>query len=209
MDLQFTCRHYVYKSVPKSPVLTVAIKDILIARKELDAGIAYEIVETIVENKVRLIKMNDIYNIINFDFDEQIWAFPLHQGSLNYIEKDKPFAWVRWINILWPIISILVIFIGAFSSVRNKLRKRQRQNIEAYYISINEIKEKLILMVKHEEINDLLQELNDLKTKAIDTLANNKFDSGESFNIFLALYSELKNDLNERLKEIQNEEIET
>ena len=42
--------------------------------------------------------------------------------------------------------------------------------------------------------------MKSLRSKAIKALANNKFDSGESFNIFLALYAEIKEDLNKEIK---------
>jgi len=100
----------------------------------------------------------------------------------------------------WPILSILVIFIGGLTSFRRNLKKKRKESIEKYYTSLLLIKEKSEHLDKFTDIENLLKDLGLLRSKAIEALANNKFDSGESFNIFLALYSEIKNDLNEMME---------
>ncbi len=192
---------YVYKRTPKKPILTVAMKDVLICREDLNKDVAYSIIKVLVENKMKLIKSNSVYNLLDFEFNDKVWAFPLHSGTRSYIEKDEPSMLMLWVRDLWPVISITVVFIGAFSSLRGFWRKKDKQNIESYYTSLNEIKQKTLLLDKTTDINSLLKELMTLKVKAIDTLANNKFDSSQSFNIFLALYTEVKNDLIDALKE--------
>ncbi len=190
----------VYRGKPENSILTIAIKDILICREDLDVNIAYQIPETLVEIKSHLIYLNKAYNLLDFDFDDQVLAFPLHQGTRNYLERNKPSIWMRYVNMAWPILSIFVIFIGAFTSFNRKLKKKRKENIEKYYTSLLQIREKSEHINNSGEIKDLLVELGSLKSKAIESLANNKFDSGESFNIFLALFTEIKNDLNEDLE---------
>lgn len=189
----------IYKGKPENSILTIAIKDVLIAREDLDDKIVYKIVKTIVENKSRLIQLNRIYNLIDYDFNSQSMSFPLHIGSRNYIERNKPSIWMQYVNIAWPILSIIVIFLGALTSFRRQLKKKRKENIEKYYASLLLIREKSEQIENVQEIKNLLYELGLLRSKAIEALANNKFDSGESFNIFLALYLEIKNDLNESL----------
>ncbi len=191
---------FVYSGQPEKPILTIALRDVLIANNELDAHIAYAIVETLVGKRANLIKKNNIYKLLEIDYTKEVWGFPLHEGAKNYLERNKPSVWMRWIRMMWPIISLLVVFIGAISSFRRIVRKKTKQNIGSYYISINEIKEKANSVKNAKDVSDLLIELNNIQSKAIDTLAKNKFDSSESFNLFLALSSEVKNDLNDKLK---------
>jgi len=185
----------IYKARPEKSVLTVAIKDILLTRSDLDNEIVYKITEALIENKSHLIQMNSAYNLLDFNFENQVLSFPLHEGTKNFLERNKPSIWMRYVNMAWPILSILVIFIGAFTSFNRNLKKKKKESIENYYTSLLEIREKSLHIEDKSEIQQLLNELKLLRSKAIKALANNKFDSGESFNIFLALYTEIKDDL--------------
>jgi len=190
----------VYRGKPEEPILTIAINDVLICREDLDENLVYQILETLVENKSQLVNLNSAYNLLDFDLENQELSFPLHQGTKNYLNKDKPSIYMRYVNMAWPILSILVIFIGALTTFNRKLKKQRKENIEKYYTSLLLIRERSEQIDSSEGIKKLLLELNSLKSKAIEALANNKFDSGESFNIFLALYTEIKSDLYEDLE---------
>lgn len=185
----------IYKGKPEKPIFTIAIKDMLICRNDLDDDIVYNIARTIIEKKPQLVLLNNAYTLLDFDKDQQLLSFPLHEGTKNYIERNKPSIWMQYINMAWPILSILVIFIGAFTSFNRNLKKKKKESIENYYTSLLKIRKKSFLINSRTNIEDLLDELKVLKSDAIKALANNSFDSSESFNIFLALYSEIKNDL--------------
>ena len=191
----------VYKGNPKQPILTLAIKDVLICKEELEEDLVYQIMETLIEKKSQLVFINNSYNLLDFDFEKQLLSFPLHEGTKNFLERNKPSIWMRYINMAWPILSILVIFIGAFTSFKRRLKKKNKENIENYYTSLLEIREKSSHIDSDSEIKELLNDMKLLRSRAIEALANNKFDSGESFNIFLALYTEIKNDLDEDLND--------
>lgn len=193
----------IIKGKPDNSVLTVSISDILISRSEIDNDIIYGITKTLYENRSRLIQMNSVYNLLDFNYGRQDLSFPLHEGTNNYLEREKPSIWMHYINMAWPILSILVIFIGGFTAFNRKWKKKNKESIENYYISLLDIREKSLLYTEKLKIEELLSEIKILRSKAIKALANNKFDSDKSFNIFLALYSEIKDDLVENLNEIK------
>jgi len=193
----------VYRGKPKEPILTIAINDILICREDLDEFLVYQILETLVENKSQLINLNSAYSLLDFNIENQELSFPLLEGTKNYLEKDEPSIWMRYINMAWPILSIMVIFIGALTSFNRILKWKRKENIEKYYTSLLLIKEKSEHLDEITEIEILLNDLGSLRLKAIEALAENKFNSGESFNIFLALYSEIKNDLYESMEKLK------
>lgn len=193
----------IIKGKPDNSVLTVSISDILISRSDIDNDVIYGITKTLYENKSRLIQMNSVYNLLDFNYGREDLSFPLHEGANNYLEREKPSIWMHYINMAWPILSILVIFIGGFTAFNRKWKKKNKESIENYYISLLDIREKSLLYSEKLKIEELLSEIKILRSKAIKALANNKFDSDKSFNIFLALYSEIKDDLVEHLNEIK------
>ncbi len=196
----------IIKGKPINSLLTFAINDILICREDLDEDIAYGITKTMIENKSQLSEMNSIYNLLNFDYDSQVLSFPKHKGTQKYLNRDDPPVWSRYVNMVWPIISISVVIFGVISSFRQRYKRRKKQKIESYYNTLLEIRDKSETAGNKETFIEIMKELKILRSKAMRSLANRKLDPGESFNIFLALYNEVRNDVAENIKEMRQKE---
>jgi TRAP-type uncharacterized transport system substrate-binding protein len=192
-----------YKGKPKKSILTYAINDILICRADLDEGIAYNITQTIIENKSHLSEMNPVYNLLNFDYDSQVLSFPKHKGTKKFLDRNEPPVWSKYVKMIWPLISISVVLFGIMASLRQRLKRRKKQNIEMYYNTLLEIRGKADEAVDVDSLVTLLKELKLLRSEAMKSLANKKLDSGESFNIFLALFNDTKTELIDDIKEIR------
>lgn len=202
----FVIPEYTYHGNPDKPVLTLAIKDILISKKKFNEDLAYDIIKTIAENEADLAKVDDVYNLLNFDVQRQKWAYPFHESTKKYLSKDKPSIWMGYINNILIIASIIVIIFGAASSFQTIVRKKKRYKIETYYYSLNDIRERALIQESSEGIHLLLSELNKVKAKAIHILAHNKFDSSESFDIFLILHAEIQKELKEKIEELRTDQ---
>ena len=193
----------VYKGKPKKSVLTYAINDVLICRADLEEDVAYGITQTIIENKSHLSEMNPVYNLLNFDYDSQVLSFPKHKGTKKFLSRDEPPVWSKYVKMIWPLISISVVLFGIITSLRQRLKRRKKQNIEMYYNTLLEIRGKADEAVDVDSLVTLLKELKLLRSEAMKSLANKKLDSGESFNIFLALFNDTKTELIDDIKEIR------
>ncbi len=194
---------HIYKGKPEKSILTIAIKDILIARSDLSNQIVYNIVEALNEHRSRIIQLDKIFNLLDFDFEKQVLSFPLHDGARHYLDKNEPPVWSKYVKMIWPLISISVVVFGILVSFRNRFRRRKKQNIEMYYNSLLDIRDKSEAVTDTDTLIEILKELKGLRSQAMKSLADKKLDSGESFNIFLALYNDTKNDLVENLREIR------
>ncbi len=199
----FVIPMHIYKGKPEKSILTIAIKDILIARTDLSNQIVYDIVEALTEHRSRIIQLDNNFNLLDFDYDKHVLSFPIHDGTRHYIDKNKPPLWSKYVKMIWPLISISAVLFGIFASFRNKYKRRKKQNIEMYYNSLLDIRSKSEEAIGVDNLVDILKELKAVRAEAMKSLANKKLDSGESFNIFLALYNDTKTDLIENLKEIR------
>ena len=193
----------IFKGKPDNSVLTVSINDILITRSEIHNDIIYGITKTLYNNRSRLIQMNSVYNLLDFNYDRQDLSFPLHKGALQFLDRNEPPVWSKYVKMIWPLISISVVLFGILTSFRNRFKRRKKQNIEMYYNSLLEIRSKSEEATDKGTLIDTLKELKVLRSQAMKSLADKKLDPGESFNIFLALYNDTKTDLIENLKEIR------
>lgn len=198
----------IFRGKPLRSILTVAINDILITRKDVDHNLVYNLTKTIIENKSELIQMDQTYNLLKFDYDAQVLTFPIHRGARDYLNRNEPPVWYKYVKMVWPLISISVVLFGIFASFRQRLKRRKKQNIEMYYNSLLDIREKSDSTTDPEEYTALLKEMKKLRAQAIKSLAKKRLDPGESFNIFLALYNETKGELIERIREERAREKE-
>ena len=191
----------IFHGKPVLPILTISIKDILVTRDDMPRELIHDLTQTLVENRPELIRRDPAYNLLNFNFNPQQISFPLHRGTYDYLNRDKPPVWLEYVKMAWPVISISVVFFGFLASFRQALKKRKKQQIDMYYRSLLTFKDKADSAESIQEINKMLKEARKLRSRAIKSLAEKKLDPGESFNIFLALYNEVKTDLIEHLKE--------
>ena len=116
----------IYRGKPKKSILTIAIKDILIARTDLDKQIAYNIVDVLTEHKSRIIQLDNTFNLLDFDFDKQVLSFPIHDGTRHYLDKNEPPVWSKYVKMIWPLISISVVAFGILASIRTRYRRRKK-----------------------------------------------------------------------------------
>lgn len=66
--------------------------------------------------------------------------------------------------MIWPLISISVIVFGIFVSIRQRLKRRKKQNIEMYYNTLLEIRAKADEAIDVDSFIGLLKELKTLRS---------------------------------------------
>ena len=185
-----------YAGKPDKPVLTVAIRDVLVARDDFDPEKVYEVVSTLIQNKSMLVRQNDIYNLLETNINRQNLSFPLQQGTLNYLNRDKPSIWVRYANMLWPVLSVIAIIWGAIVSIQKRLKKQLKERIDKYYSDLLHIRSKAIDEKYEGSKEDLLEKMMKIRSRAFNSLKNNKLIADDSFVIFLRLYQEIYDEIN-------------
>ncbi len=184
-----------YAGKPDEPVLTVAIHDVLVSRNDLEPEKVYEVVSTLIENKSNLVRQNDIYTQLETDISKCRMSFPLQKGTINYLNRDKPSIWVRYANMLWPVLSVLAIFWGAIVSFQKRLKKQLKERIDKYYSELLHIRGKAFDDKYEGSKEELLEKLMHIRSRAFNSLKNNKLVADDSFIIFLRLYQEILDEI--------------
>lgn len=188
-----------YRGKPEHPVLTISILDILVCRKDLDENLVYDFTESLIEKKSQLVQYDNIYSMLKLKFEENYFSFPIHDGTLAFINKDKPPIWSRYASLIWPLVSMFAILFGLIASLHNGMKQRQKLRIETYYGALLHIR-KSALKDKN-KTNNLLKSLEKIRSDAFDALSNDKLVANESFAIFLSLYSDIRQELKNNIPE--------
>jgi TRAP transporter TAXI family solute receptor len=176
-----------YTFGPDEPVLTLAVDAVLLCRKDVDAEDVYQIVDDLMKNSKILVDKNPLLSSINPKFDLGTLNFPLHEGTIRYLERDEPSFIEKHIDIIAFVSSILVAAFGIVMAFFRKMKAAKKDRIDVYYEKVLEIENKMNSVTTQSEINSILEALHLLKQDAFKALVDEKLLANESFNIFLGL----------------------
>jgi len=117
----FLIPEYVFGGKPIHPLPTLGIRDVLVCHEDFAESRVYDIVEVLSEKRTLLMQRNRNYNLLPYlDQESYHLTFPLHQGSLDYIHKDKPGFLERYADVMALFLSITVLSVGYLVSILRK-----------------------------------------------------------------------------------------
>ncbi len=186
-----------FGSKPSQPVVTIAIDAVLLCQTSIDKNTVYEITREIYKQKNILAEMDPLLSAITDQYDRNILSFPLHEGTLMYLERNKPSFLERYAEIFSVIISILIALAGAGAALIKIHNTRKKNRVDVYYRKLIEIEKKYDDDTNYTDI-EALNEIKELKKKGVQQLIDEKLSANESFNIFLNLSNTLINKIHHR-----------
>jgi TRAP transporter TAXI family solute receptor len=178
-----------YIKKPGKPVLTVAVEAVLLTREGVNKNDIYEMVQAIYGNVQNLANRNELLLMINEKFDPRRLNFPLHEGTINYLERNQPSFFERYAELIGVIFSIAIVLYGAGVSMQQQLKRKRKDRIDVYYNKVLEI-EMSLEKGTLKDLGQAVRELNELKRHAFHQLINEKLAANESFRIFIELANE-------------------
>jgi hypothetical protein len=193
-----------YAFGPKEPVLTLAVDAVLLCRKDIDPGDVYQIVDDLMKNSKILVDKNPLLSSINPKFDLATLNFPLHEGTIRYLERDEPSFIEKHIDIIAFITTILMAGFGVILAFFRKLKAAKKDRIDEFYEQVLAIENKMNNIDNLKDIKSSLESLHLIKQNAFKALVDEKLLANESFNIFLGLTDTIITRFEKRADEIKN-----
>jgi TRAP transporter TAXI family solute receptor len=176
-----------YSYGPKEPVLTLAVDAVLLCNKDVDANDVYTIVDELMKNSKILVDKNPLLSSINSKFDQGTLNFPLHEGTIRYLERDEPSFIEKHIDIIGFLTTILMAGSGVLLAFFRKMKAAKKDRIDEYYEKVLTIEKTMSEINSSDEIKASLDKLHLIKQDAFKALIEEKLLANESFNIFLGL----------------------
>jgi TRAP-type uncharacterized transport system substrate-binding protein len=186
----------VYGGRPVKPVFTLGVRDILVCHKNLNESVVYDMAEIINSKRTLLTQRNRNYGLLpdELGYQQFTFSFPFHKGSLAYIDRDKPSFFERYAELFGVVFSIGLVLFGGVASIRQRLKKIKKDRIDLYYKHLLEFREKRMKGASGCGI----EELNAIRNEAFEALMNERLIADNSFEIFLNLYKEIKDEMMEK-----------
>lgn len=162
---------------PTYPIYTVSVNELIVTRSDMDESFIYDFVSAIYGGKHQLSQNEILCTHIKEEFDRDALNFPLHQGTIDFLERDQPTFFERYAEAFGVIFSIMVVIFGGFTS----LKKIRKERIDKYYKRVMDCKN--------------VDDLEELSNEAVKQLQNEKLTADESFTIFLNLVEKRRTEI--------------
>ncbi len=188
-----------YGELTPEPVLTLAVDRLLVARRDLDMTVVYDLVNGLVSLRPALAALRPgLFQEISGEFDPSSSTFIIHPGAQAYAQRNAPTIYERYSGIAEVAVTILIALFSASLAGVRIYRMRRKNRIDKFYSAMMAIKKSIDDSPTDEELREKENEIRALQTTAFELLVDEKLAADESFRIFITL----SNDVLRRLDQI-------
>jgi TRAP transporter TAXI family solute receptor len=176
-----------YVRLPKMPIRTIAVSAMLIARHDLDPDLVQAITGAVFEHRAGAggLEGNDLIvaSRIREDYAPHLATIPYHAGAVAYYNREEPPFFVEYADALSLGLTLLVGVYSGYIALREWLRRRMKNRIDAYLIEVEEQTSDLGALsleglVSHREA------LDQIRRRAFSDLVSERLQADEAFRIF-------------------------
>ncbi len=185
---------YAFGTTLDDPIYTLAVHELLVAHTDAPNKVVYDLIETIHQHHV--VPIFESSNSYTFEVNHQDinLSFPFHDGTINYVNRDKPSFIERYSEFMGFVLSAFIVIFGLGASIKANINQRKKDRMDEYYYELLQIKEKL----KTYSTIDLRAKLTNMQTIVFDLLIKEKLSANNEFVIFMMLWDELHQELMKR-----------
>lgn len=185
-----------YGNFTPKAILTLMNESVLICRKNMDEHIAYEILRTIKENKQLFYNISPLMHLgFNDDFENSSPVYPLHSGTINYLNRDKPTFLQRHSDFLGAVITSILALLSGIFTYRNYRNNKKKDNIDVYYKKLEDIRQQIPHTTDKSIMKKWQDDIHALESETINLVINERLNANESYIVFMNMVVALKKEL--------------
>ena len=181
-----------YGELTPEPVLTVAVDRLLVARRNLDATVVYDLVSALVSLRPALSSLRPgLFQEISGDFDPSSSTFIIHPGAQAYAQRNAPTVYERYSGVAEVAVTVLLALSSMIFAGLRIYRLRRKNRIDTFYSAVLAIRNSIDATWTAEKRQKKSDELRALQTTAFEQLVDEKLAADESFRIFITLSNDV------------------
>jgi len=178
----------IYRGFPDRPVRTFAIYDVLVCSRHLEPELVYDMCAAIFSSSARLAQENFEFGLLQDNFNDHNFVFPLHEGSVSFLNRNQPSFWERYGEIIGLVGSAALFLAGGISSRYRTWKLKRKDRIDAYYVRVMLIADRAHEQgLEESELQMLLNELLKIRHEAFKLLVDERVAANDAFIIFQLL----------------------
>lgn len=185
-----------YGAATPTPILTVAVDMMLVARAEMSESMVYDLVLELHRLRPALASLRPgLFRTSYSGFDTDNSTFVLHPGLVAYLNRNEPTIYERYSGVAEVVVTVIVaLFSAGFAGIR-VYRVRRKNRIDTFYTDVIAIRNSIGSSCTADERAAAVQEIRDLQNTAFEMLVDEKLAADESFRIFVSLSNDALRDL--------------
>ncbi|KPK44392.1 MAG: hypothetical protein AMJ65_03160 [Phycisphaerae bacterium SG8_4] len=172
-----------YLPLPPTDIPTAAVRAVLLARKDMDGDIVYQITRTLYEHRNELITANCLAVHMSRPDKPEEMLFPLHAGARAYYNRDKPGILITYADLLTLSFSVTVLCVSGIWHLRLRLAQRRKDRADTYNLEILNLVDRVRKIEDPRELEEVRQGLFDIFRRVVEDVAHERV-STESFQLF-------------------------
>jgi TRAP-type uncharacterized transport system substrate-binding protein len=177
-----------YGTLTPQPVVTLAVDRLLVARRDLDTTVVYDLVNDLVSLRPALAALRPgLFQNISDEIDPLSSTFIVHPGARAYSQRNAPTVYERYSGIAEVAVTILIGLISATLAGLRIYRIRRKNRIDTFYSAAITIRNSIDKTSTAADRQEKAEEIRSLQTRAFDLLVDEKLAADESFQIFITL----------------------
>ena len=181
-----------YGDLTPGPVLTVAVNQVLVARRDLDRTVVYYLANDLVRLRPALSALRPgLFQEISDDIDPSSSTYIIHPGAQDYTQRNAPNIYERYSGVAEVVVTLLIAVITTIFGVVRLYRMRRKNRIDEFYSAVMTIKKSVDASTSDEDRRSKANELRLLQTTAFEMLIDEKLAADESFRIFISLSNDV------------------
>ena len=185
-----------YGAATPTPILTVAVDMLLVARSNLSASVVYDLVGEL--NRLRpalASRRPGVFQRLSDNFNTGNSTFILHPGLVAYLDRNEPGIYERYSGVAEVVVTVIIaLFSAVFAGVRI-FQLRRKNRIDTFYTDVIAIRNAVGDSATNDERAEAAQEIKALQNRAFEMLVDEKLSADESFRIFISLSNDTLRDL--------------
>jgi len=188
-----------YGDATPEPILTLAVDKILVARRDLDRSVVYDLVNEVLRLRPALSAHRPgLFENMSGDFDASRSTFVLHPGVQSFLQRDAPSVYERYSGVAEVAVTVLIALASAILAGIRIFRMRRKNRIDTFYSETIRLRNLVTRDTSEVERKSIVGKVRDLQNTAFEMLVDEKLAADESFRIFITLSNDVIDQLGDK-----------
>lgn len=185
-----------YYAMNEAPVVTLAIRSLLVAREGLDVELAYRIAAGVFEHAQDIAF---IYPLVTKELDAGFepgsLTLALHPGARRYLERDKPGFLERYAELVALAVTIVLTLVSAAAAVYRWRKQQRKDRVDVYYDKILALRGRITTDLPLDSLRAIRREAIELQHEVFGLVVDERIAADESLTVFLHLSNQVLREL--------------
>ena len=171
----------------------------MICQKNINDKLIYDWCEDFFSVLNQLKHDNISFNTTSENFEKSRLQFPLHEGVLNYLNRDEPTFLERYADLMGLLLSIGAGIYGIFATIKSSILQKQRDLLDLKVEEIIKIQNKLFQINNHDSIqlNILGEEILTLQNEIVTLITSEKIAADNRYIVLMSRIQECLNKIDQ------------